>query len=171
MKINIEFLKGLCVELNKAKLYLFILEVIRMQIYDEYKYFERLVKINNKFFRNKKYNNVRLDSEKYLKLFDESLEKLYTITHNTNNLDIIILSILELTGRLLYFQPFYDGNSRTLKQFIRCHLADIGYKASFNNDDYIIPMLFEGERCTIDDVITFKEKVSLTKTKRLSKSK
>lgn len=139
-----------------------------MQIYGEYQYFEHLVKINHRLFKNKKYN-VRLDSEKYLKFFDESLEKLYTITHNTNNLDIILLSILELTGRLLYFQPFYDGNSRTLKQFIRCHLEDIGYQVSFNNSEYIIPMLFEGESCTIDDIITFKEKVSLKKTKSLRK--
>lgn len=130
---------------------------------DEYKYFRHLIKINNKIFSKQEDYNIRLYSAEPLKCFEDLLANFYTLLHNTNDFDIILLSLLEITGKLLYYQPFYDGNSRTLKQFIREVLTELGYQISFNNDDYIIPMLFDGEKCTAENVIDFKQKTNLKK--------
>lgn len=132
-------------------------------IFNDFPYFGQLVKINNVFFSNEKNYNIRLYNVEDLMLFDSLLEEFDKVLNNCHDVDTVLLSLLNLVGKLLYLQPFYDGNSRTLKQFIVIVLNKLGYDLSFNNDDFIIPMLFDEDECTYEEVSEFKNNVGLRK--------
>lgn len=129
------------------------------EIYKKYPYFSKLVKINSSIINDK--NNIRLNSEEDLKYFDGLLKDLYEVLKTTQDIDKILLNLLNLVGKLLYYQPFYDGNSRTLKIFLNIVLKELGYNILYKEDDHIIPMLFDSDVCSIDEVIEFKKKVGL----------
>ena len=53
------------------------------------------------------------------------------------------------------------GSPNTLKIFLNIVLKELGYNILYKEDDYIIPMLFDGDVCSIDEVIEFKKRVGL----------
>ena len=80
--------------------------------------------------------------------------KIYIKSKNNNDKLIALLSV---TGITLYYQPFYDGNSRTLKCFISIILRKLGYDYTFNSKDFIIPMLYDGEEATVNNLIKLQK--------------
>ena len=128
-------------------------------IYKKYPYFSKLVKINSSSINEK--NNIRLNSWEDLEYFDGLLKNFFELLKTTRDIDTVLLNLLNLVGKLLYYQPFYDGNSRTLKIFLNIVLKELGYNILYKEDDYIIPMLFDSDVCSIDEVMEFKKKVGL----------
>lgn len=84
---------------------------------------------------------------------DQMLKSLYLVS---GDLDSILYHLLTCCGQILGRQYFKDGNSRTLKLFIKDYLEELGYQLEFDYNDFIMPMLFEGEEATLNDIEKFK---------------
>ena len=128
-----------------------------MNIYIKYPHFSKLIEINNSYFKDEKYN-IRLHEED-IKYIEELLANL-SKSIETTNFNYILSTLLTTTGKILYLQPFYDGNSRTLKAYISIILNNLGYNISYNNNDFIIPILLEDECCNNEEISKLKKKIS-----------
>ena len=128
--------------------------------YEDYQYFYKLVKINSIYFKD---NNIRITNKDYLTEIDNLIHNIYLTIEKEKNINIIIRVILNSVGKVLYMQPFHNGNSRTLKQFIKILLNSIDYDIYYNRKDYIIPLLFDNEECNNEEVQFFKVKSKLRK--------
>ena len=123
----------------------------------KYPYFWILAEINTKFNLNHSLDNVRIKNEKDLSYLNSILKHFFKIYIKSNNNIDKLIALLSVTGITLYYQPFYDGNSRTLKCFISIILRRLGYDYTFNSKDFIIPMLYDEEEATVSDLIKLQK--------------
>ena len=130
--------------------------------YDKYTYFSKLIHINSIYFKE---DNVRTTNPEIIREIDDLIHGIYISIEKEKDINMIIKVILDSIGKVLYIQPFYNGNSRTLKQFIKILLNSIDYDIHYNRKDYLIPLLFEDEECTSEEVQLFKIKTRLRKKK------
>ena len=131
--------------------------------YEDYQYFYKLLKINSLYFKE---DNVRITDRKILLEIDDLIHNIYLTMEKEKNINTIIRVILNSIGKVLYMQPFHNGNSRTLKQFIKVLLNSIDYDIYYNRKDYIIPLLFDNEECNNEEIQFFKVKAKLRKKKK-----
>ena len=130
-----------------------------MSIQEKYPYFSILIRINNLYFNDIENYNLRLSNEEDLSYFESLLSTFFYISNITDDINTILFYLLTITGKLLNYQPFYDGNSRTLKQFIKTVLQEIGYNLEYNQEDFIIPMLFDNEVVSNEKILCLKRKI------------
>lgn len=128
-----------------------------MNMHKKYPHFSKLIEINTSYFKDKT-NNIRLYEED-IEYLEELLNNLWK-SIETKNINYILSTLLTTTGKILYLQPFYDGNSRTLKTYISIILNNLGYSISYNNNDFIIPMLLENECCNNEEINNLKKKLT-----------
>ena len=116
-----------------------------------YPYLDILVRINQKYFKN---SNIRLNTTEDLITIDFMIREFYQYLVTENNLRNIIASLLNLCGRSWLLQPFYDGNTKTLKDFMTIIFHELGYIIDMNNPDIpIIPIFYyENEICEEKDI-------------------
>ena len=83
---------------------------------------------------------------------------------NIESQDELLTSILTTVSIIIFSQPFCDGNSRTAKTFLNILLTNLVYKFSYDFDSFIIPIFYnEDEKCDVEDLKKFKNKVKLKK--------
>ena len=128
-------------------------------IQKKYPYFWILAKINTQFDLNPTLNNIRLKNDEELSILNSMLKNFFKIYIRSKNNNDKLIALLSVTGITLYYQPFYDGNSRTLKFFISIILKKLGYDYTFNSKDFIIPILYEGEEATLSDLKKLQKKI------------
>lgn len=131
----------------------------------KYKYFDLLVTINNHYFPNDNFgDNVRENDEKYLALYNNLLEDFFHKLRNFNSLDEFIELSLNITGYLWLQQPFFDGNTRTLKSFLKLTFKNLNYDLNVNiidDDRHIIPLFYyDDEKCTEIEINNFKRRLT-----------
>lgn len=126
-------------------------------IQKKYPYFWILAKINTKFNLKPSLDNVRIKNDEDLSYLNSMLKNFFKIYIKSENNNDKLIALLSVTGIILYYQPFYDGNSRTLKCFISIILRKLGYDYTFNSKDFIIPMLYDGEEATTSDLIKLQK--------------
>ena len=116
-----------------------------------YPNFDELVKINNQLFS--KINNYNIRENKDIPFIERKLE----ILNQLNTLDEEIL--LSIIASILCLQPFYDGNSRTLKIYMKKYLTQFKKELDLAENDKIIPIFYTPEeKCSSSDLkkIRFK---------------
>ena len=124
------------------------------EVFKKYPYFSKLLINNSLITKNKEIKNIK-DIEE----IDLMIKSLYQI--NYDDIDVLLYNLLTVTGRILRDQYFDDGNSRTLKAFLRDYLEELGYYVCINDDDFVMPVLFEGETATMSDIIKFKNMTNI----------
>lgn len=125
------------------------------EVFKKYPYFSKLL-INNSLITE---NIQEIKNIKDVEEIDLMIKSLYQI--NYDDIDVLLYNLLTVTGRLLSGQYFDDGNSRTLKAFLRDYLEELGYYVCINDDDFVMPVLFEGEAATMSDIIKFKNMTNI----------
>ena len=128
-------------------------------IQEKYPLFNILVRINNSYFNNVENYNIRLSQKEDLDYLEKLLNSFFNTLKEKNDINTVIKSLLTIMGKILSYQPFYDGNSRTLKKFIAIVLNKLGYKIIYDEKDFIIPMLMGNESCTYEDIQILKRKI------------
>lgn len=128
--------------------------------FGKYKYVDKLVKINSRFLKDlKPGENIRYHNPNELRHLNNILKGFYKNYFNTDSLEERLVYLLNVTGILLFFQLFYDGNSRTLKVFITEMLKAININISLDDSNiHIIPFFFEPiENCPENNVLLLKD--------------
>ncbi len=125
------------------------------EVFKKYPYFSKLL-INNSLITE---NIQEIKNIKDIEEIDLMIKSLYQI--NYDDIDVLLYNLLTVTGRILRDQYFDDGNSRTLKAFLRDYLEELGYYVCINDDDFVMPVLFEGETATMSDIIKFKNMTNI----------
>lgn len=125
------------------------------EVFKKYPYFSKLL-INNSLITE---NIQEIKNIKDVEEIDLMIKSLYQI--NYDDIDVLLYNLLTVAGRLLRDQYFDDGNSRTLKAFLRDYLEELGYYVCINDDDFVMPVLFEGETATMSDIIKFKNMTNI----------
>lgn len=133
----------------------------------KYKYFDFLVEINNHYLQEVPTGtNVRESNEANLNLLNTLLEEFFDNLSLANSLDEIITLSLNLAGFFVLRQPFYDGNSRTMKAFLVLVFKQYHYKIKLpkDNEQLIIPLFYyDNEKCTNTNIENFKRLLIKTK--------
>ncbi len=133
-------------------------------LHNKYPYFSNLIGINHKFIPSSKNFNIREFSEDRLQLYEDILTDLFFKIDTIESQDELLTSILTTVSIIIFSQPFCDGNSRTAKTFLNILLTNLGYKFSYDFDSFIIPIFYnEDEKCDVEDLKKFKNKVKLKK--------
>lgn len=133
-------------------------------LHNKYPYFATLTEINNIFIPNSTNFNIREFSEDRLQLYEDILTDLFFKIDTIESQDELLTSILTTVSIIIFSQPFCDGNSRTAKTFLNILLTNLGYKFSYDFDSFIIPIFYnEDEKCDVEDLKKFKNKVKLKK--------
>lgn len=111
-------------------------------------YFNILVNIHNNIFKDSPFG-IR----PWIKEFDEVnslIKKL--VEHDNINLDEFVEEIIRCAAIIFLYQPFYDGNYRTVLGLIQFLLERYGYEVCIDNlyNDYfngvrIIPTIYDRE--------------------------
>jgi len=117
------------------------------------KYFNELIMINKTIMKKV---NIRLPKEDLI-FIDDLIKKLYILTNKCDNINTIIENLLNVVGAIWYMQPFYDGNTRTLKIFMKSFLKKININIDTNGS--IIPILLEGDTVSSTDILKIKSKM------------
>ena len=127
----------------------------------KYPYLNLLVTINSRIVGNINTSNLRFTDETDLGHLNNIVKSIFhsLIVQNKNE---ALLTLLNSSGHLLYYQAFFDGNSRTIKIFIKLILNKLKFNFKYELDAHLIPMLFDGENCTNEDIIKFKKNVNLS---------
>lgn len=132
--------------------------------FGRYKYLDRLVRINSRFLKDlKPGDNIRYDNHKELKHLDNILKGFYNNFFSSVSLEEKLIYLLNVTGILLHFQPFYDGNSRTLKVFMMDMLKSIDINVDIpvnkeHSNTHIIPFFFDPiEKCPQCNVLMLED--------------
>lgn len=156
--------------LHIVKCYYNIIYYLSLQVMDlnilhnKYPYFSNLIEINHKFIPSSKNFNIREFSEDRLQLYEDILTDLFFKIDTIESQDELLTSILTTVSIIIFSQPFCDGNSRTAKTFLNILLTNLGYKFSYDFDSFIIPIFYnEDEKCDVEDLKKFKNKVKLKK--------
>ncbi len=107
-----------------------------------YKYFKELIRINKEVYQYGGTSNLRATEEE-IDGFESVLSELYTASGS--NLYTTLKSILHACALMYSYQPFYDGNTRTMKRFLVDYLKRNGINVIIGNNDIIIPVYYPGE--------------------------
>ena len=138
-------------------------------IQKKYPYFWILAEINAQFAldpslknilsNTNPLDNIRPKSYENVPYLNNLFKKFFKILIKSEDNNEKLIALLSVTGVTLYLQPFYEGNSRTLKHFISIILKKLNYDYTFNHEDFIIPMLYEGEEATLNDLKKLQMKI------------
>lgn len=138
-----------------------------MSIYKfgNYKYFDFLVSVNYKICDFHIIGeNVRETDINEIAFYNQLLEDFFTKLNENPELDKIIESSLNLTGFLWLRQPFYDGNTRTLRILLKTIFNSIDYNLDLSNEEKeksVIPLFYnEDETCTPKHITYLKRKLT-----------
>ena len=114
-------------------------------------YFYELVLINDIMFEYKINNNIR--DEKVLNYIEKRLKRLNMEQKLNEEL------LLDTIAVILCLQPFYDGNSRTLKIYLRNYLNRFSKTIDIN--EKIIPVYYtSNDYISQNDIDDFKKKIN-----------
>ena len=129
-----------------------------MYIFGKYKYFDKLVLINKIFINIE--NNVR-ETEDKIAICNNLLQNFFHKVEMETDFDKIIELVLNLVGILWLYQPFYDGNTRTLLFFLKIFFESLGYDLIINNEVRLsLPIFYrENEYCHGSDILKIKERL------------
>ena len=133
-----------------------------LEVRNKYPYFYKLYLYNISLSKD---YGLEFDDINDIKNIDDMIKNLYLVN---GDLDNILYHLLTSCGQLLGRQYFKDGNSRTLKLFIKDYLEEMGYKVDINYYDFIMPLLFEDEKATLNDIEKFKTFTNITPLKSKS---
>lgn len=132
--------------------------------FGKYKYLDKLVIINSRFLKDLRLGeNIRYNNPYELNHLNNILKGFYRNFFNAESLEEKLIYLLNVTGILLFFQPFYDANSRTLKYFIKIMLKKIKISVdiplnSMHKDIHIIPFFFDPiMSCSETNVLLLQE--------------
>lgn len=132
--------------------------------FGKYKYLDKLVIINSRFLKDlRPGENIRYNNPYELNHLNNILKGFYRNFFNAESLEEKLIYLLNVTGILLFFQPFYDANSRTLKYFIKIMLKKIKISVdiplnSKHKDIHIIPFFFDPiMSCSETNVLLLQE--------------
>jgi len=132
--------------------------------FGKYKYLDKLVIINSRFLKDlRPWENIRYNNPYELNHLNNILKGFYRNFFNAESLEEKLIYLLNVTGILLFFQPFYDANSRTLKYFIKIMLKKIKISVdiplnSMHKDIHIIPFFFDPiMSCSETNVLLLQE--------------
>ncbi len=116
-----------------------------------YPYFDKLVVINNSLFDYVIDYNIR--SEEFISFIEE---KICYLEHlNSLNEE----KLLNTIAAILCLQPFYDGNSRTLKLYLKYYLKRFE-KELTDISNPIIPVFYSIEdKCSKRDIDILKKHI------------
>lgn len=126
-----------------------------------FKYFDYLVLINQYFFKKNLPNfNLRVTNIKDIIYYNELIKSFFQQLSCENDINRIIEISLNLTGFLWFRQPFFDGNTRTLKRFLKLIFNTLHYEIYFSKNDIIIPAFCsDDETCTQQDILKLKRRL------------
>ena len=124
-------------------------------------YFDYLVFINSCNFQNLQKNyNIRCDLNEII-LYNNLIKTFFKETENEQNIDKIIEKALNLVGFLWFRQPFFDGNTRTLRNFLQIFFCSINYKFEILPNEYFIPIFYsDDEKCNNDNILKIKRRLT-----------
>lgn len=123
-----------------------------------YIYFDQLVLINSSLFPLTNFKNIIRCSKEEIEYFNNLLEFFFETIKEEQNLHVIIERSLNLVGILWYYQPFFDGNTRTLQEFLKNLYLSYGLYMDMNElKKYpLIPIFYEDtDRCSKHDIERF----------------
>jgi len=128
----------------------------------KFRYFDYLVVINQHYFKKTLPNfNVRVTDIEDIIYYNEIIKSFFYELSIETDINKIIEISLNLTGFLWFRQPFFDGNTRTLKRFLQLVFNIIHYEVSFSKKDTIIPVFYsDNETCTHDDILKLKRRLT-----------
>ena len=129
----------------------------------KYKYFDILVYINMHYFPSELGENIREDNEFALALYNQLLEDFFMQILSEIELNEVCRKILDLTGFIWYRQPFFDGNTRTLRVFIKLIFYLFDYDIDLQSKEYeqFIPIFYqEDEKCDNHDIEKLKRRLT-----------
>ncbi len=120
-----------------------------MYKFGTYVNFDKLIIINNKLFDYTINNNIRDFS------IIESVEAKLASLNKEKKLNEELL--LNVVASILCMQPFFDGNSRTLKIYMHIYLEQ--FNKHLETKENIIPIFFSpDEKCSKKDINEFRKK-------------
>lgn len=127
-----------------------------------FKYFDYLVLINQYFLKKDFPNfNLRITDIEEINYYNEKIKSFFKQLSEETDINKIIETSLNLTGFLWFRQPFFDGNTRTLKRFLQLIFKTLHYEIYFSKNDIIIPIFYsENETCSQDDVLKLKRRLT-----------
>lgn len=134
------------------------------EIRHKYPYLSLLATINGRIIKNTETSNLRFTEETDLSYLDNTIKKVFH-SLTTKDKDETLITLLNSSGHLLYYQPFFDGNSRTIKIFINLVLNKLEYNFEYGTDEIIITMLFDGGSCTSEEITKFKKALNYPQSK------
>ncbi len=118
---------------------------------EKFPYFYELVLINDRMFEYTINNNIR--DEKVLNYIEKRLKRLNMEQKLNEEL------LLDTIAVILCLQPFYDGNSRTLKIYLRNYLNRFSKTIDIN--EKIIPVYYtSNDYISQNDIDDFKKKIN-----------
>lgn len=121
------------------------------ELINKYPYFYELVLINNRLFNYVDNYNIRDED------MIDYIENKLRILNNEKSLNEELL--LDTVSVILCMQPFYDGNSRTLKIYLRNYLNR--FNKSININDNFIPVYYSNDdKLSERDLINFKNRIN-----------
>ena len=120
----------------------------------KYKNFDKLFKINKIIIHN--YNNeIRVDENEISKI-NSLMNNLY----KKHSMNIRIKVALYVSAIILLRQPFFDGNSRTIKAFLKNYFKGYGLLLDISEKDFIIPLFyFETDNINNNDIKKLKKRL------------
>lgn len=123
----------------------------------KFTHFNQLSTLNRRYFKKEK--NVRIDYDTIFDIENRLKILLEYMTKIDKSLEEKIELLLNTMGYILSVQPFYDMNTRTIKKYIEIILKSLSLSIIFPKEEYIIPILFNGEKCTLEEISRFKRHI------------
>ena len=122
------------------------------------KYFNELIRINNELFKNQKLinNNIRISKEN-IAIIEDLIKKTNILNEKAKTKDKILENTLNLIAIIWSTQPFFDGNTRTVKKYMLEYLKK--YNINIDITNFMIPLVFEGESVSEEKVSELKSKI------------
>lgn len=123
-------------------------ERMRYTMNQQTDYFKQLEYIHNTLFSPKKEEYCVRCSKEYQEKINNILRKLYST--NYENVEELLTNLLITCSKLKLYQPFYDGNHRTILAFMYLFLKQRGYLLDMDAawNDYLqgrnfLPVFYE----------------------------
>lgn len=133
-------------------------------IVGKYKHFDFLVLINSHYLHMVPGTNVRIDTQEEYILCNQILEDFFDNLVMANTIEEVIELALNLTGFFWYRQPFFDGNTRTLRKFLELLFKELKYHVDLTykeSDRPIIPIFYgDEESCNTNDINNLKRRLT-----------
>lgn len=135
---------------------------------EKYKYLAFLTELNCIYFPDDNYGfgNLRLTEPDEFQFVDDILNNFFREIKEENDENIIMKKLLDTVGRIWCFQPFLDGNTRTILTFISMFYKLKGYNITFKRDENgmfinnVIPLFYYlSEECSECDIQKLKREL------------